>query len=147
MDCVDTSSDEPLDAELNEKVYQAAALVSHDHDCRFSIVRTWKIIGESFLFERTRQDDFERLRNDVPERIKTLLDTFLQRHDRNGEERNVRMIEGDAVTVIPAFANENGVDLVVMGTVARSGLAGMDHRQYGGADSRPHSMRRARTKA
>ena len=35
------------------------------------------------------------------------------------------MIKGEAATVIPRFVNNHGIDLMVMGTLARSGIAGL----------------------
>ncbi len=125
MACVDTSSDEPLDRELNDKVYDAAKFVSRQHESRLSLVHAWTIFGEEFLFTRTKMENFEKLQRDVRERIQVLLDKFLQKHASSVRDRNVHMLKGDAALVLPAFASEKDVDLIVMGTVARSGAAGL----------------------
>ncbi len=125
MACIDTSSDETLDAELNAKVFEAASFVSRQHQSRLSVVQAWTIFGEEFLFARTRMEDFERLSSNVRQRIQTLLDQFLQPRGSSVRAKNVYMLKGDATVVLPLFAAERNVDLIVMGTVARSGAAGL----------------------
>ncbi len=124
MACIDTSSDEALDDELNRKVYEAAGFVSRQHVSRLSIVQAWMIFGEEFLFTRTKMGNFEKLQHDVRERIETMLDRFLVQHGGSVRDRNVHMLKGAAAKMLPAFAIEKNVDLIVMGTVARSGAAG-----------------------
>ncbi len=124
MACVDTASDDPLDAELNTKVYQAAEFVSRQHHSRLSVVHAWSIFGEEFLFTRTKMENFEALQRDVYERTRSLLDKFLQLHGSSVDDRNTRMLKGAATDAIPAFASQESVDLIVMGTAARSGAAG-----------------------
>lgn len=125
MACVDTSSDEALDAELNKKVYEAADFVSRQHESRLSIVHAWTIFGEEFLFTRTKMENFDKLQRDVRERIQALLDQFLKQRGRSVRDRNVHTLKGAAAEMLPAFAIEKNVDLIVMGTVARSGTAGL----------------------
>lgn len=125
MACVDTSNDEPADVALNNRVVDAATRVSRCHQSKISIVHAWSIYGEEFLFGRTRQEDFQNLVTNVRNRSKTLLDGFLQTHARSADDKNVYMMKGHPAAVIPTFASKNKVDLIVMGTVARSWLSGM----------------------
>ena len=41
------------------------------------------------------------------------------------ERRDVHLIKGSAAEIIPAFVEEQKVDLVVIGTVGRSGIPGL----------------------
>lgn len=124
MACVDTLGDEPVDDELNDKVYESALLVSQYHESKLSVVQAWTVFGEEFLMTRTRQDNFVQFLNDVRERFTKLFDTFLQRHGTNVHAKNMHMLKGNANYILPAFVDEQRVDLVVMGTVARRGAAG-----------------------
>ncbi len=125
MACVDTSSAEPVDAELNTKVYEAAQFVSRQHQSRFSVAHASTVVGEEFLFLNSRMENFEKLKRDVRERNKALLDKFLQTQGSSAGDRNVHLLNGGANKMIPAFAHENGVDLIVMGTVARGSAFGL----------------------
>lgn len=125
MGCIDTSTDHELDAELNNKVYELASTIGQQHDARCSTIHAWHVDGESLLEGRMPRAEFERLRQERREYIQRLLTKFLKSHGSEGTDSDVHMLKGDPVQVIPAFAKENDVDLVVMGTVARSGMSGM----------------------
>lgn len=125
MACIDTTGEGDIDAELNAKVYDAASFVSLEHLAKLSIVQAWTIFGEGFLFTRTRMEDFQHLTDNVRRRIHTLLDQFLQPRGSSSGAKNVYLLKGEATAVLPAFAVERAVDLIVMGTVARSGAAGL----------------------
>ncbi|MEO8271469.1 MAG: universal stress protein, partial [Aureliella sp.] len=125
LGCIDTSSDASLDAELNSQVFETATLVSQKHSCRLSIVHAWRLDGEEFLLTRMNQESLESLKRKGRKHIATRLDQFLRLHDSSILEHNMYMLKGRASDVIPSFASTQAVDLVVMGTVARSGLAGM----------------------
>ena len=124
MACIDTLSEESVDDELNDKVYESALLASQYYGSKLSVVQAWRVFGEEFLLTRTSQKDFLRLLNDVQERFTKLLDAFLQKHGTNVQAKNVHMLKGSTDYVLPTFIYEQRVDLVVMGTVARRGAAG-----------------------
>ncbi len=48
-----------------------------------------------------------------------------QQHDSSGFTENVQIVKGKTPDVVSNFVRDNAVDLVVMGTVARSGLTGL----------------------
>ncbi len=54
-----------------------------------------------------------------------LLDKFLNQHDCDRSADNVHVVKGKTPEVVANFVRENEVDLVIMGTVARSGLTGL----------------------
>ena len=54
-----------------------------------------------------------------------MFDKFLRGHGCAIDDDFVHILKGDAPTVIPEFASLEGVDLIVMGTVGRSGMVGM----------------------
>ncbi|MEZ6080545.1 MAG: universal stress protein [Pirellulaceae bacterium] len=119
MACIDTLSEESVDDELNDKVYESALLASQYYGSNLSVVQAWRVFGEEFLLTRTSQKDFLRLLNDVQERFTKLLDTFLQKHGTSVQAKNVHMLKGSTDYILPTFINEHNVDLVVMGTVAQ----------------------------
>lgn len=125
LGCVDTSNGDKLDAELNDKVYELASLISEYQGAQFSIVHAWSIFGEQLLKNRVSRQEYEEMKRINQEQTESLLDKFLQERGRSVRDRSVHMIKGDAHMVIPKIVGQSGVDLVVMGTVARSGAAGM----------------------
>ena len=125
LGCVDTSTGEQLDAELNDNVFELASSISQYHGGRFSIVHAWSIWNEQMLKRRMQPAEFEEMEMKNRDQIVNLLDQFLEKHGSNVRGDNIHLLKGEAPSAIPHFVQENGVDLVVMGTVARSGLSGM----------------------
>lgn len=125
MGCIDTSTGHELDAELNHKVYELASTISRQHEARRSIIHAWQIEGEELLNGRIHREDFERMRQQHRDYVEGVLNKFLKSHDIQTSDADIHMLKGDPAQVIPSFAEEHGVDLIVMGTVARSGLTGM----------------------
>ncbi|MCA9250833.1 MAG: universal stress protein [Phycisphaerales bacterium] len=120
--CIDTSSGEALDAELNDKIYELASLVSECRGSQLSVVHAWSAFGEQRELD---VHNIEGALKDVRDQSHSLLTKFLETRNSSISEKNVHLIMGDPSNVIPEFASKNGVDLIVMGTVARSGMAGM----------------------
>lgn len=125
MGCVDTSSGDELDAELNDKVYELASSVSRYHDGRLSIVHAWSIYGEQMMKGRMKPDEFQELETSTQHQVERLFDAFLREHGANVHADDMHMVKGEAPEVISEFVRKQRVALVVMGTVARSGVAGM----------------------
>ncbi|QEF97801.1 Universal stress protein E [Stieleria maiorica] len=123
--CIDTSTGDPVDAELNKTILELAEAISKRHGARRSIAHAWTIDGEQLLHGRMPQGEFEQMKRSRLEHIEGLLDKFLLGHGCTIDDESVHMLKGDAPIVIPEFASLEGVDLIVMGTVGRSGAAGM----------------------
>lgn len=125
MACVDTSTGYQADTELNETVYKLAASISQKDQTRLSIVHAWSIDAERLLEGRMPGGEFEQMKRSRQEHIKGLLGKFLSGYNIDVDDDCVHMLKGDAHRVIPEFAVHEGIDLIVMGTVGRSGAAGM----------------------
>lgn len=125
LGCVDPSTEHDLDAELNDKVFEIATSVSERHNAELSIIHAWSIDSEQLMKHRMLPEDFDRLVNRQRSGIKERLNRFLETRGSHVEEDHVYLVKSDPGYAIPEFVREKKVDLVVMGTVARSGLTGM----------------------
>lgn len=125
LGCIDTSTNDPIDAELNEKIYELGMSISKYFNGQFSIMHAWSIWNEPLLKSRLMPGEFEQYISMNREQIETLLNKFLAKQDQQIDAKQVHLQNGEARYVIPHFVAENNVDVVVMGTVGRSGLSGM----------------------
>jgi len=123
--CIDTSTGESIDAELNEDIFDLAEAVSKRYGAKLSIAHAWTIDGEKLLEGRMPKSEYEQMKKSRQEYIEGLLGKFLQGHGCVIDDDHVHMLKGNAPSVIPEFASLEGVDLIVMGTVGRSGAVGM----------------------
>ncbi len=86
LGCVDTSTGEQLDAELNDNVFELASSISQYHGGRFSIVHAWSIWNEQMIKRRMQPAEFEEMEMKNRDQIVNLLDQFLEKHDSNVRE-------------------------------------------------------------
>ena len=125
LGCVDTTSDDRLDAELNDDVFELAKSISHYHGGVFSIAHAWSVLSEEFLKRRMDSNEFAAMMNANHQNVSMRLDKFLKRHGSRVDADNVYLGKGDVSEVVSALIRRNNIDLVVMGTVARSGVSGI----------------------
>ncbi len=125
LGCVDVSSDHSVDAELNDKVCELAISISKLHNARCSLIHAWEMQDETLLSARLTEEhvaEFVRKHRDAR---KKRFDELLKKQESSVDSEAAHLVKGSPSETIEKFARENSVDLIVMGTIARSGLAGM----------------------
>ncbi|MFG0260849.1 MAG: universal stress protein [Novipirellula sp. JB048] len=123
--CIDTSTGHADDTELNKEILELGQAISASSEARFSIIQAWSIDGEQLLDGRMTAREFFQMKENRETHVRRLLNESLQAHGCSTDDEHVFMIKGNPTEVIPDFVKQNGVDLVVMGTVGRSGAAGV----------------------
>lgn len=121
--CLDTAQDDNTNKALNQNIYETSQAIAEQFDCKLSLLHAWKLQDEPLLRTRLKPDQVDAYRDRQLAYHKDLMEKFLKQND--GNNKNVHFLNGDVVEVVPEFVKEKNVDLVVMGTVARSGLLGL----------------------
>lgn len=123
---VNTSRDDDQDADqaLNARIAEMAALMAGLEGGSVTLLHAWEVFAEGMVrglaspdgyadylaaARQRAEDDFARFTRSLGERLSS-LPTELRR--------------GEPEDVIPAFVVAEGIDLVVMGSVARRGIPG-----------------------
>jgi len=127
--------DEDIDG-LNKQILEMATSLALEESSELHIVHAFKIFGEDLLDlplagyvvgDEVREWMMSQ-RHEIEERFKYVTE-LLKKHlkDNNMEKLNPQfhLVEGDAQEVIQRMIKDNKVELVVMGTVARSNLSGL----------------------
>lgn len=86
----------------------------------------WRLEFEGFLRDWSRYKDIEIAllsQNMRQERMQRLTD-LLAPHENSSVPIRVELREGEAREVLPNYVNENGVDLVILGSMSRTGISG-----------------------
>lgn len=120
---VSATSDDELHAKLNKQIIQLAREVASTGSPE--IVTAWSIYGESILKSHMEQGEFDEVRERTRSHTEHKLDDLLTEFDLGVGHDSVQLMEGEPGHVISQFIHEHDADLLVMGTIARSGIAGL----------------------
>jgi nucleotide-binding universal stress UspA family protein len=121
---IDASENDPGEALLNRRIFDLALTVQDLEDGTLTILYAWSVFGRDLLRHRMSPREFDGFVGAARQAASADLDRFIARLGPLGAPLDVRLVEGEPHEVIPAYAVAHHIDLVVMGTVARTGLAG-----------------------
>jgi len=112
---------------FNAKLVEIAAAIAYAEDSELHIVHALPIYGGHGLEKNTLHADLvkylEDKRHEIAEDVKHFLSNTNVTLKMN--EETVHLFAGSPVDVIPDFLHEMGMGLLVMGTVARTGIRGL----------------------
>jgi len=126
---VDPQPQNPVRYDLNRLVVQLASSLAEIDSSRLCVVHAWRLPEEETLrhsaFTRVPREQVEQLisaqEKDAEGRLRVLLGNF----PRIDWDSQARLVKGKATVVIPQIAEEEGAELIVMGTVGRTGVSGL----------------------
>ena len=126
MVAANVAAHRPEEIEMNVKILEIATSLARQEDAELHIVHCWTPLAQSVLgttggvpVEERRRYDREAKRNRI-----SLLQQYLERLDIDEPTSHIHMLKGEAADLIPRLAEEKDIDVIVMGTVARSGIPG-----------------------
>lgn len=131
LDIQDAAEPDTL-ASLNRRVVAAACLIAGTEDAEVIVLHAWDAIGEGMVWAFSGQSDArlsaDRYVNEVLDARQAAMDRFVAqvRAESTLRIRLVpRLVRGAPETVLHQQCAELAADVVVMGTVARTGLSGV----------------------
>lgn len=110
---------------LNTRILETAHLMARASGGQIIVLQAWHAFAEDMLRNRYSAEDFQAYRGAAEETARQDLEGLLARRPDLVRDARIELLEGQAEDVIPAYLVANGVDLVVMGTMARRGLQGL----------------------
>ncbi|MCA9144888.1 MAG: universal stress protein [Planctomycetales bacterium] len=122
---VDATPADDAHAALNKTILQLAKSMCGESDCVIDVVHAWDIYGESILKEHMRKEEFEELQSKTEAETERLVDDLVKPFGLGVGQANVHVLHGDPASVIPQFIVHTKADLLVLGTIARTGVSGL----------------------
>jgi nucleotide-binding universal stress UspA family protein len=123
---VDASADDPDAQALNTKIVDLALLMAH---CLGSdsptLFHAWVPFAERAVRSHAADDQFAAYLEDARQRAASTLRGMARSFEGRLDERAMVLRRGEPGEVIPEFVVSEGIDVLVMGTVARGGIPGM----------------------
>jgi nucleotide-binding universal stress UspA family protein len=134
-DDVNEQDDSRAQDQLNKKVLQYSALFSIPSITELHIGSVWQAYGESFLrygpFSQISDEKIdsynEQTRRDCSFSLKFLVKEMQELFAKDTVEYlkpKIHLVNGDPAKELPLMVKKHQVDLIVMGTVARTGIPG-----------------------
>lgn len=113
---------------MDTMVMQLATSLAVVDEAELHVVHAWRLHEESLLRSRRfgmSPSEIENILSAEQAAAQARLDAFLAGFPDMGARRIVSLEKGFAGDVIPHYAAQEGIDTVVMGTLGRTGIAGL----------------------
>lgn len=121
---IDTGVRERRTAGLNALLLETAITMAQIGEDDLHVLHVWELYDERYLRrEGVRADEMAQFAFQAREEARDALQKTIAPYRRHLSAKQVHLERGNARKVIPAFAVKRGIELLVIGTVARSGLA------------------------
>ena len=124
---VDPASYDEVSDKLNNLIMELAASISQLEKSELHVVHCWQLYAEKSLqgprFHKA-ENEMAKLLLDARNFHKERLDELLNKFPLDKLKHKIHLIKGDPAVLIPEVAKKEKIDLIVMGTVCRTGLPG-----------------------
>lgn len=113
---------------INRLIMDLATALAERVQARLQLVHVWSLEGESRLSSghgRISETELHLLLEESERRHRNGLNRLLNDYGMAARDENVHLLKGDAAERIAGLARELSADLIVMGTVGRSGVSGL----------------------
>ncbi|AHM04463.1 Universal stress protein family 1 [Roseibacterium elongatum DSM 19469] len=131
LDTADAAEPQTL-TDLNRRVIDAACAIAEAPNAEVVVLHAWEAMGEGMIWAFSGRGNArmsaDKYVNEILDVRQAAMDRFLAqlRNEIGPRPRLVpRLARGTPETVIHAQSRQVGADVVVMGTVARTGLSGV----------------------
>ena len=124
---VDIDPGEKENAELNKLILELATSLALQENSELHIVHVWQLLYESMLRNgraRIPASEVDKMVRDGRKLHKKSFADLLNQHDLGQLKYKSHLLKGEPDDVIPALAKKKKAELIIMGTVARTGIPG-----------------------
>lgn len=121
MACIDPEPDDAYRNRICERVVTSALELGHVLNAEVHILRVWSAFMESAAIHHLPQYAFEEYKREIHHSLQNEFDFFLQRFP--DAKFKSHFVEGHPNEVIRQIVREEAIDIAVVGTSSRRGLA------------------------
>ncbi len=112
---------------MNTLIMDLATSLAQWENSQVHVLSCWSLYGEHELrhsgFLGVSEDKLGKILQGEEQANRDRLNTLVSRYQEYGV--HTHLLKGHPVESIPTFVRENGIEIVVMGTVARTGIPGL----------------------
>lgn len=120
---VDPATDPRHAERLNLKILELASSLAVLEEGELHVIHAWNSIPGEWA-EGLRADMQKKVAREAKSRARSMLDSLLSSVDSKIAKNRIHLLEGEPGPMICDFANKLPADILVMGTVVRTGIEG-----------------------
>ena len=126
VDVTDRFPDEPERRSLNSVIMQLASDLARLDGSELHLVQAWSLYAEGYLEARGGMSDkqIRKMRQELKQQYQARVSTLLGDIDLRGVEFHQHLVRNSPSEAIIKQVRKHQIDLLVMGTVCRTGLSG-----------------------
>jgi universal stress protein E len=110
---------------LNAQILEWALLPASHGDANLTVLQAWTPYGASLVRSRMSPYEFSEVIETSRRTEDESLSSFLAPYTERLTGVDVELVRGEPEDAVARFVESHGVDVVVMGTVAQTGIAGL----------------------
>jgi len=122
---------DPLDdnaSDLQHLIMDLATSLATRENAELEVLHAWELPGESLLANgrgRISRTELDLILENTQQHHRQALDELLAGYNMNSQADNVHLIKGRAAEVISSTVTKRDIDLIIMGTLGRTGIPGL----------------------
>lgn len=125
LSAIDPAPSDIVLNQMNQSVMDLGKSIADYENGKFHVVNAWDLFGASVVKSRLQEGEFEKIMTRAKKAAATVLDKFLEPYNLNHQSDCVHLLcdEIGVGHAIEDLAKQLAIDLIVVGTIARSGVA------------------------
>ena len=109
---------------LNQDILELATSVAKREDAEVHLVSAWDLWMENALRRRAGDAEVDAAIEAKKSEVENASKTLIESCDSNEQDVHLHLHQGNPAAIVRAIADDTEADLLVMGTVCRTGAAG-----------------------
>jgi nucleotide-binding universal stress UspA family protein len=122
---IDLNMEDQVKRELATRLLHMATSLAQSEGAELLLVHAWSPLAEKKFKDHLNAAEFNSYVRNSRQESHSRLQTFLSMAGVDIPAPRIHLAKGKASVVIPRLAKRHAVDLVVMGTIGRSGIPGL----------------------
>jgi len=121
---INPNRDHTTEQALNRQIVEVALEITKLERGSLTVMTSWMPFGAGLLDSRLSPAELRQYVRTARQLVKEELDEFVASLGAGEPAFDTALVKGEPQTAIPRYCRRRDIDLVVMGTVARSGVMG-----------------------